>query len=64
MNERTLKRKRGSTTMEPNKMVTTDEKKLNFTDLCIEIIRKKIDDLTLGKFFVKSLRVVKKLKNY
>ena len=53
MNERRLKRKRSSTTIEPNKMGTTDEKTLNFTDLCIEITRKKIDDLTLGKFLLK-----------
>ena len=63
MNERRLKRKRSSTTIEPNKMGTTDEKTLNFTDLCIKINRKKIDDLTLGNFVVKSLKVVKKIEN-
>ena len=38
MYESTLKRKRSSPTTEPNKMGTTDEKTLNFTDLCIDII--------------------------
>ena len=63
MYESTLKRKRSSSTTEPNKMGTTDEKTLNFTDLCIKINRKKIDDLTLGNFVVKSLKVVKKIEN-
>ena len=58
MNESTLKRKRSSSTIELNKKGTTDEKTLNFTDLCIEITRKKIDDLTLSKLVIKSRIVI------
>ena len=58
MNESTLKRKISPSTNEPNNKCTTIKKTLYFTDLCIDITRKKIDDLTLGKFVVNYLMVV------
>ena len=64
MNESTLKRKRSPSTNKLNNKFTTYKKTLDFTDLCIDITRKKNDDLTLGKFVVNYLMVIKKIKNY
>ena len=60
MNESTLKRKRSPSTNEPNNKCTKYKKTLDFTDLCIDITRKKNDDLTLGKFVVNYFMVVNK----
>ena len=60
MDIRSLKRKKNSSTMEPNKKCTINNKILGFQDLCKEITRQQIDDLTLGKFVVRNLSVVKK----
>ena len=59
MNKSKLKPKRSSSSIEPNNKCTTNKKTLDFKDLCIEITRKKIDDLTLGKFVVNYFIVVK-----
>ena len=59
MNESILIQKRIASTNGPNNKCTTSKKSLNFTDLCIEITRQKIDDLTLGKFVVNYRMVVK-----
>ena len=59
MNISTLKRKRDSLTIEPNNKCTTNNKTVNFKDLCKEITRKQIDVLQLGKFVVRNFSVVK-----
>ena len=60
MDIRSLKRKKNSSKIEPNKKCITNNKVLAFQDLCKEKTRQQIDDLTLGKFVVRNLSVVKK----
>ena len=50
-----LKRKKDSSTIEPNKKCTINNKTLGFQDLCKEITRQQIDVLKLGKFVIKNL---------
>ena len=59
MNKSTLKQKRDTSTIEPNIKCTTNNKTVNFKDLCKEITRKQIDVLKLGKFVVRNFSVVK-----
>ena len=60
MDIRSLKRKKDSSTIEPYNKCTTNNETLGFQDLCKEITRQQIHDLTLGKFIVRNLSVVKK----
>ena len=59
MNISTFKRKRDSFTIQPDRKCTTNNKTVNFKDLCKEITRKQIDVLKLGKFVVRNFSVVK-----
>ena len=43
MNISLLKRKRDSLTIEPKKMFTTNNKTVNFKDMCKEITKKQIE---------------------
>ena len=60
MNLRSLKQIKNLSTIEQNKKCKINNKILGFQDLCIEITRQQIDDLTIGKFVVRNLSVVKK----
>ena len=59
MNKSTLKQKRDTSTIEPNIKCTTNNKTLNFKNLCKEITRKQIDVITVGKFVVNNFIIVK-----
>ena len=55
MDIRSLKRKKDSSTIEPNKKCAINNKILGFQDLCKEITRQQIDVLKLGNFVIKNL---------
>ena len=55
MNISTLKRKRESLAIQPNKNCTKINKIVNFKDVCKEITRKQIEVLKLGKFVFRNL---------
>ena len=55
MNKSALKRKGGSSAIEPYDKCITNNETLTFENLCKEITRQQIDVLKLGNFVIKNL---------
>ena len=59
MNKSALKRKGGSSAIEPYDKCITNNERFNFQNLCKEVTRQQIDVLKLGKLLKKKLTALK-----